>query len=87
LIAWSRILYDQEVVVCLNSDAVAARAAQVTVDASLHPANSSFTIQYRSDWTDDQLRNPPQETVAVQAVDGRSVISMALPPAGMVILA
>jgi glycosidase len=87
LIGWSRILYDQEVVVCLNCDGVAARTAQVTVDASLHPANSSFTIQYRSDWTDDQLRNPPQETISVQAVDGRSVISMALPPAGMVILA
>jgi hypothetical protein len=87
LIGWSRILYDQEAVVCLNCDGAAQRAAQITVDANLHPATSSFTVRYRSDWSNEHLGHPPHEAVAVQSADGRSFISVSLPPAGMMILA
>jgi glycosidase len=88
LVGWSRILYDREVLVCLNTNGTGARGADVTVDASIHPPGSLLTVRYRSDWTDAQLQNPPgNETKTVQAVQGRSVVHVDLPPAGMMILA
>ena len=88
LVGWSRILYNREVVVCLNTNGAAARSADVTVDASLHAPGSTMTVRYRSDWSDAQLQTPPaNETKTVQAVQGRSAVHVDLPAAGMTILA
>jgi glycosidase len=88
MIAWSRILFNQEVLVVLNSNGVASGEAEITVDASLHPVGSEMKVLYRSDWSDDQLNNPPSnQTLEVTADRGRATVWMQLPPAGMAILA
>jgi glycosidase len=88
LIAWSRVLYDQEVLVALNSHGTEERGAEITVDASFHPEGSSMMVLYRSDWSDDELRNPPPgQAVPVVYRDGRATVRVDLPPAGMAILA
>jgi glycosidase len=88
LVAWSRILHGQEVLVALNSHGTEARGAEVTVEASLHSEGSPMSVLYRSDWSDDELRNPSQsQTVQVNRRDGRATVRVDLPPAGMAILA
>lgn len=88
LVAWSRILFDREVVMALNTHATENRGADITVDALLHPPGSTLTFLYKSDWSDAELRNPPQnQTVPVKEhSDGRAIIRINLPPAGMAIL-
>jgi glycosidase len=88
LVAWSRILYDQEVLIALNTHGGEARGAEVTVDAGLHPPGASMRFLYRGDWEDAAQRGePPQEAVAVGDRVGRAVVRIDLPPAGMAILA
>lgn len=88
LIAWSRILYQQEVLVVLNSHGTQPRGAEVTVDARLHPVGTEMTYLYRSDWSDSELCQPPQgQSVPVQNISGRAAVRVDLPPAGMAILA
>ena len=86
-IAWSQVLYINEVLMALNTHGLENRGAFVTVDRSLHPLGSTMTILYRSNWSDDQLRHPPEtETLPVQEHQGRSAVRVDLPPSGMVIL-
>ena len=61
----------------------------MTVDANLHPAGSTMTYLYRSDWSDEELRHPPTDRTAVvqHQPDGRAVVQVDLEPAGMAILA
>ncbi len=88
LAAWSRILFNQEVLVALNTHGSQGRGAEVTIDAALHPPGSTLAVLYRGDWSDADLRDPPQDqTVAVRHVAGRAVVRLDLPPAGMAILA
>ena len=88
LVAWSRILFAQEVLIALNSHGTESRGALITVDASLHPAGSSMTFLYNGAWSDAELRLAPQnQTVPVQNNNGRAIVRIDLPPAGMVILA
>lgn len=88
LVAWSRILFDQEVVVALNSHGTEGRGAHITVDAALHPAGSTLNVLYDGAWSDAELRHPPQhQTAPVQHSNGRATVRIDLPPAGMAILA
>ena len=88
LISWSRVLVNQEVLMVLNTHGTESRGAEVTIDASLHPEGSSLTFFYRSDWSDAELAQPPQDqTVEVQYQAGRASVRIDLPPAGMAILA
>ncbi len=88
LVAWSRILFQQEVLVALNTHGTEARGADVTVDASLHPAGSAMTLLYHGAWSDAELRSPPRDrTVDVRHTNGRATVRVDLPPAGMAILA
>jgi glycosidase len=88
LVAWSRILFDQEVLAALNTHGTEGRGAQVTVDASLHPAGSTMTVLYHGAWSDAELRDPPRnQTVPVQHHNGRASVRIDLAPAGMAILA
>jgi glycosidase len=87
VIAWSQILYTTEVLMALNTHGLEQRGTFITIDRSLHPKDSTMTVLYRSDWSDDQLRHPPQaETLPVQEYQGRTAIRADLPPSGMVIL-
>jgi glycosidase len=88
LVAWSRLVRDQEVLVALNTHGSQSRGADVTVDASLHGAGSTMTILYDAAWTDAELGSPPAGLSApVQVADGRATVRIDLPPAGMAILA
>jgi hypothetical protein len=87
VVAWSRILFEQEILIALNTHGTENRSADVTVHAGIHPHGSRMTFLYRSDWTDAELRNPPQkQTLSVKHVNGRAAVHIDLPPAGMVIL-
>lgn len=88
LVAWSRILFDREVLVALNTHATEGRGADVTVEASFHPPGSTVQFLYRSEWTAAELANPPQDqTVRVSHFVGRATVRLDLPPTVMVILA
>lgn len=81
----AQILYTAEVVMALNTHGLERRGAWVTVDSLLHPPGSTATVYYRSDWNDDQLREPPAETLLVQEYQGRAAVWVELPAAGMLI--
>jgi hypothetical protein len=87
IVAWSRILFDREVLVALNTHGGEARGGDVTVDRDLHPPGAAMSVLYRGDWSDGELRDPPAgEAIAVRDDAGRSTVRVDLPPAGMVIL-
>jgi hypothetical protein len=89
LVAWSRILHDREVLICLNTSGTTPVEAHVTIDAGLHPTGAApapLRVLYRGDWSDAELASPPAgETLAVSHVGGRAVVRVTLPPAGMTI--
>lgn len=88
LIAWSRILVGQEVLVALNTHGAEGRGAYVVIDATLQAEASSLTYLYRSDWSDKELKAPPiDQKVNVSHQEGYVVVRLDLPPAGMAILA
>jgi glycosidase len=88
IFAWSRILSEHEVVMVLNTNGIENRGANVTIDENLHPAGSIIKILYRANWSNDQLRHPPEnETLIVEKTqEGRAYVNVNLPPAGMLIL-
>ncbi|MCU0500051.1 MAG: alpha-amylase family glycosyl hydrolase [Anaerolineae bacterium] len=89
VMAWSRIMFDREVVIAYNTNGVADQTVNITVDGGLHPAGSSLAVCYRSDWHASQLRTPPTSLDTLQVangIDGRAMITVTLPPAGMIIL-
>lgn len=89
LIAWSRILFNQEVLIVLNTNGTENRSADIAVHGPFHVTNPILTFLYKSDWSDDELRNPPaDQTVPLNTPrDGRMAVRIDLPPAGMAILA
>lgn len=90
IVAWSRILFQQEVLVVINTHGETSRSARVTVDRTMPRARPEMTVRYRSDWSDSELSQPPQgQTIAIQTDpnDGRSVVQIDLPPSGMMIVA
>ncbi len=93
LVAWSRIMLDQEVLIALNTNGVEWRGAKVAVDKQLHLKHFNgdsphMTYVYKSSWEDDQLRIPLlNEDVPIEnSIEDRSYVRIELPPAGMVIL-
>jgi glycosidase len=84
--AWSRLLFEHEVLVAINTHGLERRAAFVTVDARLNPPGAVLRVLYRGDWSDAQLHAPPRETLTVEGHEGRSVVWVDLPPAGMMIV-
>jgi len=85
--AWSRVMFDREVLVVLNTHGAEARGGEVTVDRSLHPPGARMSVLYRGDWSDSELRNPPAgESLGVRDDAGRSTVRIDLPAAGMMIL-
>lgn len=88
VVAWSRLLYDCEVLIAVNTHGTDPRGADVTVDAQLHPVGTQMSVLYRGDWSDAELKHPPTtETVEVRGNGtGRAFVRIDLPPAGMMIL-
>jgi glycosidase len=78
LVAWSRLLDDQEAVVVINTDPDNTTAAWVTVDATLHAVGSALTCVFSSDAT--QVGT----SAAVEARNGRAV-HLAVPAAGVAV--
>lgn len=88
LLAWSRILDHQEVLIALNTHGKEQRGAFVTIHAPAHPNDTAMKVLYRSDWSDAVLKNPHHDQfVQVVYFSGRATVRIDLPPAGMVILA
>ncbi|MEY3825295.1 MAG: hypothetical protein RLZZ148_107 [Cyanobacteriota bacterium] len=89
LIAWSMILLNSEVVMVLNTHELESRGAEITLEAKFHPPGSSLTYLYRSDWSDEKLKQPPttESVTVIHYGDGRATVRLDLPPSGMVILA
>jgi glycosidase len=88
LAAWSRIIFDREVLVALNTNGTAARGAEVTIDATLQADRSVLVFLYSSEWSDAELESPPTDQEAPISIrDGRATVRIDLPPAGMAILA
>jgi glycosidase len=90
LVAWSRIVFQQEVLVAANTHGAESRGAWVTISGELPRARQELRVLYRSDWSDAELKNPPVDQVIPitrDGDDGRSVVRIDLPPAGMIILA
>ncbi len=88
LVAWSRILFETEVLMVLNTHGYETREADITVDAHLHPPGSSLQVCYKSSWSKDDLRQPPadREIEVQHQEDGRATVRVQLPPSGMIIL-
>ena len=86
--AWSRVAEQASVVVAINTHGNESRSADITVDSTPHPGGSRMTVLYRGDWDDAKLDNPPgQESIEATCLeDGRCIIHLDLPPAGMAIL-
>jgi glycosidase len=87
--AWSMVHGETDVLMVLNTNGSDKRGARITVDDDIHLVGSKMVYRYRSDWSDEALRNPPQDrTVIVERqADGRAAVQIDLPAAGMAILA
>jgi glycosidase len=78
VIAWSRLLDDQEAVLAINTDMDNPRSAWVTIDASLHKPDDRLRCIYSTDSA--QIG----QALPVEPRNGRAV-RLTVPPAGFVI--
>jgi hypothetical protein len=78
IVAWSRILDQQEVLAAVNTDPDSPTTAWVTIDNDLHSAGSNLRCLYSTD--DAQIGT----TVLVAARNGKAV-NLAVPSGGFVI--
>ncbi len=89
LIGWSLVYYNLEIIIAFNPHGLEERGAKITVDASLQSRGSTMTYLYKGDWSEQELKKPPEnETVKLEHLaDGRAIIDLTLPASGMAILA
>lgn len=89
IVAWSRVFFDQDVLVALNTNGEKEQTARVLLDSRFHPKESSMSFLYLSDWTDAELAKVPNpaRAVPVEYVEGQATVLVHLPAAGMAILA
>jgi glycosidase len=78
VVAWSRLLDNQEALLAINTDMDNPRSAWVTIDASLHKPDDSLRCIYSTDAA--QIG----QALPVEPRNGRAV-SLTVPPAGFVI--
>lgn len=81
LVAWSRILDREELVLAVNTDPENACSAWVRIDAALHQPGATFRYLYA---TDGSLRG--LESRVEKNADGCLKLKVSAPPAGFVIL-
>ncbi|MCC7362798.1 MAG: alpha-amylase [Dehalococcoidia bacterium] len=89
LLAWSRILDDEELVCAVNTHGLAARGAAVLVDGGLNPPGSEMTVARSSSAAIGQPGHAPGTRLPVQRdAAGRAFVHVAdVPPSGVVVLA
>ena len=78
IVAWSRILADQEILAAINTDPDNPRTAWVTIDQSLHNEGDTLACLYSTDPT------AIGTTTAAGRRNGKAV-QLTLPPAGFVL--
>jgi len=78
IVAWSRLLDDQEAVLAINTDLDNPRSAWVTIDATLHRPGDTLRCIYSTDST--QIG----QALPVESRNGRAM-RLAVPPAGFVV--
>ncbi len=81
IVAWSRVLGDQEVLCAINTDPDQATAAFVTIDRDLRADGRRLTCLYSS--TAGEIGS----TVTVESRIGRAVVHLTAPAAGFVVYA
>ena len=90
LIAWSRILDDEEALCVVNGHGTDARGGDVLVDAALNPAGSAMTVVLNSAQAGGSAagRHPVGAPVPVQrAPDGAAFVAIRdLPPSEVLVL-
>ncbi|MCW4040026.1 MAG: alpha-amylase family glycosyl hydrolase [Candidatus Bathyarchaeota archaeon] len=87
LVAWSRVLYDQDILIILNTNGAQNESASILLDSRFHPEGSNMRFLYKGDWSDAELKTPPvSESIPLKHVNGTASIDIDLPPAGMAIL-
>lgn len=92
IIAWSRILDDEEAVCVLNPHGTEARGADVTVDANLNETNSSMEVLLNTAQAADPhtyAGSCPMGTLVpvIRAHDGRAYVEIRdLPPSEVLVL-
>jgi glycosidase len=92
IVAWSRILDDEELLCVLNPHGTQPRGADVMVDASLNPPGSKLTVVLNSAQAGDpqgyQGTHPVGEALVVQQRDGAAYIELRdILPSEVVVLA
>ena len=90
LIAWSRILDDEEALCVVNGHGTAARGGDVLVDAALNPAGSAMTVVLNSAQAADAAAGGPPVGARLpvqRAADGTAFVAIRdLPPSEVLVL-
>jgi len=90
LVAWSRIMADQEVVVALNTNGLQMRGATITLNAPFYKDKTDLKVIYKGDLANKDLKHILDrtfETVPItKDASGRVSVYLELEPAGMAIL-
>ncbi|OOG22698.1 alpha-amylase [Thioalkalivibrio denitrificans] len=91
LLAWSRILDDEEALCVVNVHGTQSRGADVIVDAHLNPPGSAMTVLLNSAWTEgpgvDHTHPPGSEVPVQRAADGAAYVEIRdVPPSEVLVL-
>jgi hypothetical protein len=91
LIAWSRILDDEELLCVLNTHGVESRGAKVIVDAGLNPQGSEMTVILNTAQTDDPEcysgTYPIGQSIPIKRMDGIACVELRdIPPSETLVL-
>ena len=91
IVAWSRILDDEELLCVLNAHGIEARGADIIVDAWLNPTGSAFTVLLNTAQAanpeDYQGGHPVGELCPVRRQEGRAYVELRnVGPAEVIVL-
>jgi glycosidase len=62
IVAWSRVFFNKDVVIALNTNGATEQKTRILLDARFHPKRSSMQFLYRGDWSDAELKKPSLRT-------------------------
>jgi glycosidase len=79
LVPWSRILFDREVLLAINTDTAAASTAWVTIDPTLQRDRDRLRCIYSVD-----SQQIGEEVIVETFADGRATVRLTVPPAGFI---
>ncbi|MEN3281382.1 MAG: hypothetical protein V7607_2522 [Solirubrobacteraceae bacterium] len=79
IVAWSRILFDREMLLAINTDPAAQISAWVTVDATLHHDGTTLRCAYSVDAT-----QVGQQATVQTPTGSRATVRITVPAAGFV---